>query len=339
MTTATPPAERLLNLVIALMNTNSRLTRRDIQHTVAGYDPHADPKTFERMFERDKDTLRELGVPIITIHATTGHGEDIGYRIDKTTDTLAHLSLNAAEISLLSLAATLWQDTALEAETTRALTKLKSHAPLNPPTTPLTGFNPRLRADDPSLTVILDAITQQQAIHFTYRAANTGELAPRTIQPWQLSSRRGGWYVIGHDTTRNDKRVFRLNRIVGKVKTTGPTHAFQLPPAHIITQAFQQDDTQTIHTATLALQHGRAQTLRTRSTHTTPPQPTPPIPTGYDIVHIDYIDEAEFADEIAALASAALVITPTSLAQRVINHHHATINLTHTPHAPRKEEK
>lgn len=325
MTTATPPAERLLNLVIALMNTSGRLTRRDIQQRVSGYAPDADPKTFERMFERDKDTLRELGVPIQTVNPATDHAEDIGYRIDKDSYSLTQLDLNAAELSILSLATTLWRDTALEADSTRALTKLKSNAPTTAPTTALAGFGPRIRGDEPSLTVILDAITARRAIRFTYRAASTGELTTRTIHPWRLSSRRGGWYAVGYDTTRNDARVFRLNRIVGHVKALGPQGAYELPDTDTIAHAFGQDLAHTPQQATLALARGRAQALRARS-H---PAATT-APHGYDAVHLTYVDENDMSIEIAGLGAHALVLDPPALAHRVIAHHKALAELART---------
>jgi len=73
------PAERLLNLVIALVNTAGRMTKEQVRASVAGYQEAPSDDAFERMFERDKDTLRELGIPILTI-TDAGHGDDIGYR-------------------------------------------------------------------------------------------------------------------------------------------------------------------------------------------------------------------------------------------------------------------
>src|SRR5690606_41871144 len=76
---------------------------------------------------------------------------------------------------------------------------------------------------------LLDAIGSRQAVTFTYRAASTGEESRRRVQPWRLLSRDRGWYLVGHDVDRDAPRVFRLSRVVGAVRPTGPTGAFEVP--------------------------------------------------------------------------------------------------------------
>src|SRR5690606_2515548 len=118
MPAQTPPAARLLNLVIALMNTPVRMTKEEIRTSVAGYDEAASAEAFERMFERDKDSLREMGVPIITVE-TGSHATETGYRVDKDAYALAEIDLTPAELGVLSLAAQFWQDSALQVDTSR----------------------------------------------------------------------------------------------------------------------------------------------------------------------------------------------------------------------------
>ena len=119
------PAERLLNLVIALVNTAGRMTKEQVRTSVAGYQEAPSDDAFERMFERDKDTLRDLGIPILTV-TDAGHGDDIGYRVDLDAYALPPLDLTAAELGVLAMAAQVWQDQAVRADTTRALTKLRA---------------------------------------------------------------------------------------------------------------------------------------------------------------------------------------------------------------------
>src|SRR5690606_22877758 len=85
----TPPAERLLNLVIALLNTPTRMTKEQVRRSVVGYDSET-TEAFERMFERDKDALRELGIPIVTVQPD-GPADEIGYRIDPVSYTLGDI--------------------------------------------------------------------------------------------------------------------------------------------------------------------------------------------------------------------------------------------------------
>lgn len=54
--------ERLINLTLALLATKRHLTKSEIFNQVAGYS--GSPETMERMFERDKDELRNLGIQI-----------------------------------------------------------------------------------------------------------------------------------------------------------------------------------------------------------------------------------------------------------------------------------
>src|SRR5689334_12918976 len=57
--------ERLLNLTMCLMSTRRFLTVEEIGRLVDGYDPDGTPEeqaAFRRMFERDKEDLRDLGV-------------------------------------------------------------------------------------------------------------------------------------------------------------------------------------------------------------------------------------------------------------------------------------
>jgi proteasome accessory factor B len=63
-----PPEERLVNLVVALVATEQGLTKDTILSSVSGYREQsgagASKDALEKMFERDKESLRRLGVPI-----------------------------------------------------------------------------------------------------------------------------------------------------------------------------------------------------------------------------------------------------------------------------------
>src|SRR5699024_6723647 len=107
--TRVEPAERLLDLLIALRHAEGRLTKSSIRASVNGYRDAASEAAFERMFERDKELLRELGVPLLT-DVDPVHEDAVGYRLDTAGYALPEVSFTAAEIGVLSLAATVWQD-------------------------------------------------------------------------------------------------------------------------------------------------------------------------------------------------------------------------------------
>ena len=62
MLTVSRKSERLINLTIALLATKRFITKSEIFRTIEGYEGSLDSK--ERMFERDKDDLRSLGIEI-----------------------------------------------------------------------------------------------------------------------------------------------------------------------------------------------------------------------------------------------------------------------------------
>lgn len=158
MTHNSPQEVRLLNLVIALVNAKQPMTRQDIRTSVTGYGLSQDESAFGRMLERDKATLRDLGVPIITVESTSKHSSELGYTIDKDEYEAEKFELTASELGIVVLAAQLWENTALESDSLRAVTKLKARTSRAEQDT-LKGFHPTIAADSPSLEPLLKAIT------------------------------------------------------------------------------------------------------------------------------------------------------------------------------------
>ena len=70
--------ERLLSLVVCLLSTRRYLTAAQIREAVPGYPDSFE--AFKRMFERDKEELRELGIPLET-RPLLARGRGAGYRI------------------------------------------------------------------------------------------------------------------------------------------------------------------------------------------------------------------------------------------------------------------
>src|SRR6201997_5113129 len=115
--------ERLLGLVVCLLSTGRYLTADQIRHAVPGY-PEQD-ELFKRMFERDKEDLRDLGVPLET---GVNHPFDTepGYRIEQQAYELPELRLEADEAAVLGLAARVWRRAELAGAAAGALLKLRA---------------------------------------------------------------------------------------------------------------------------------------------------------------------------------------------------------------------
>ncbi len=331
------PAERLLNLVIALVHTSGRMTKEQVRASVAGYADAASDDAFERMFERDKDTLRELGIPVVTV-TSAGHGDDIGYRIDQDAYALPPIELTPAELGALSLAAQFWQDRAVRTDTSRALTKLRAAgAPGAGAVEPdmVAGLAPRVRAGGETFTPLLDVVQERRAVRFTYRAASTGEVRERDVEPWRLVARRGGWFLVGLDRGRGAPRSFRLSRIEGRVRPVGEPGAYPEPAAAAVETALRTWEDGRENLAVLAVRPERAEALRARAAS---------VPAGAgsrggagesggeqddrdaalpaagdrDVIRVPYRATWELAEEVLGYGDAVVVLSPPDLREAVI---------------------
>lgn len=301
-----PAHERLLDLIIALARARPSMTRSQIRRHVNGYAPASDdPRAeaaFERMFERDKETLKDLGVPLVTVHGTVHHDE-VGYRIDVEEYTLPPVEFTSAELGVLSVASHLWEGSALARHARRGLTKLKA-VTLTPAEENLTPAV-RLHEPDAALPVLFEAITTRHAVAFTYRAASSGQETDREVEPWGLAVKNQGWYLRGWDRTRGAGREFRLSRITSKVRLLPETGGFTGPdPGQITGEA-------DLTRVRLAIRPEAAALLRARG------EPAGTLGER-DLIELRVSDLEAFAGDIAAYGAAVEVLHPQHLRERVI---------------------
>ncbi len=225
---ATAKAERLLNLVIALLNSPRFRTAGWIRERVAGYGDQPTEEAFFRTFERDKNELRDLGIPL----QTPDDGTD-GYRIPPGEFALPQLTFTPAETAALGLAARLWETTALAGPGSNAIRKIRDAAAADPEAAQhveaATLLQPRVRTGDPAFSPIYAAVRSGRAIEFDYRKSPVGPGEPRKVEPWGLVSFAGRWYLVGYDAERQARRTFRLSRIVGRVRAVGRSGAATVP--------------------------------------------------------------------------------------------------------------
>jgi proteasome accessory factor B len=214
--------ERLFSLVLALLATESGLTKADILSTVQGYRHRyqhgGDNASLERQFERDKDDIRELGIPLETIEPPDepGGNHSLKYRIPKGLyDLPPDVVFTPDEFMLLKLAATVWREGSLSAESRRALTKLNSLGIES--SDPVLGYAPRLRAREASFEPLSKAMDRGQVVAFLY--LKPGETTPRrrTVEPQAVVLHEGRWHLFATDQEVGAPRTFLLSRIVGPV--------------------------------------------------------------------------------------------------------------------------
>jgi len=219
-------SERLLNLLIMLLVQRRYVGKDRIRQILY---PDSTPDAFEKMFERDKEELRSLGVPIEVGQMDAYFDDEPGYRVQADLLALPDISLTADEVAVVGLATKVWQHAKLARATTEAVRKLTAlGADLD--VSALDIVEPRLNADEPSFDVFLEATQERQAVTFGYRRPGQTESTTRHLQPWGVTRYSGRWYVVGHDADRGAERVFRLSRVEGQPRKVGAPGAYEVPP-------------------------------------------------------------------------------------------------------------
>src|SRR5215210_9207301 len=118
--------ERLLNLVICLLATRQFVSKDQIRAAVPQYAECRTDEAFERMFERDKEEVREMGIPLETGSNDAWFEDEVGYRVDRAAYALPETSFEPDELAVLGLASRVWQQATLAGPASRALIKLKA---------------------------------------------------------------------------------------------------------------------------------------------------------------------------------------------------------------------
>ena len=222
---STSKSERLLNLLIMLLVQRRYVAKDRIREILY---PDSTVDAFEKMFERDKEELRSLGVPIEVGHMDAYFDDEPGYRVRPDLLALPDISLTADEVAVVGLATKVWQHAKLARATTEAVRKLTAlGAELD--VSALDIVEPRLNADEPSFDVFLEATQERQAVTFGYRRPGQTETTTRHLQPWGVTRYSGRWYVVGFDTDREAERVFRLSRVEGRPRKVGAPGAYEVP--------------------------------------------------------------------------------------------------------------
>jgi proteasome accessory factor B len=224
--------ERLMNLVIALLSTRNYITAERIRQTVYGYADNASDEAFSRMFERDKNELRDLGIPLETGRVSRLDSSE-GYRIKRDAYSLPDIELTADEAAAVAVATQLWQSPELITATQGALLKLRAagidvDAPDSVAIASASAL-PGIRGSESVLPILLSAIDSGQAVKFQHRSSRAEPLRTRTVEPWGVVTDRGRWYLVGRDRDRDAVRTFRLSRIGAEVTPIGPAGAVSKP--------------------------------------------------------------------------------------------------------------
>jgi proteasome accessory factor B len=309
--------ERLLNLVAALIDTERLLTAEEIAERVPGY-PGAG-QAFKRAFERDKEDLRDLGIPLET-GTNSAFDDEPGYRIARRDYALPEITLTPDEAAAVGLAARMWQSATLGAAATRALRKLEAAgvevAPLPE------GLQPRLESSGEAFPVLAEAVHDGRLVRFDYRSGSAGEAAARTVEPWGLVWWHGRWYLVGHDRDRNGTRVFRLSRVEGTPSATGGSGSVRRPDGIDLTAIVASYDAAApATTAQVRVRRGRGHGLRRQAVAAR-------HEGDWDILDLPFRDVDRLADEVLPYGADAVVVAPADAVQVVVRRLRALAEVT-----------
>ena len=228
--------ERLMNLVIALLSTRTYIPAERIRRVVAGYADCPTDEAFSRMFERDKNELRDLGVPLETGRVSRLDATE-GYRIKRDAYALPDIELSADEAAAVAVAVQLWESPELITATQGALLKLRAAGvdieaiDSSSATVAIASASalPGIRGPESVLGILLGAIDSGQEVQFQHRASRVDPYTVRTVEPWGVVTEKGRWYLVGRDRDRDAVRTFRLSRIGAEVTPIGPLGVVRKP--------------------------------------------------------------------------------------------------------------
>ncbi|HEV7726245.1 MAG TPA: WYL domain-containing protein [Modestobacter sp.] len=307
-------AERLVNLVIALLGTRQYVSAARIRATVPGYE--ADDGTeradeaFKRMFERDKAELREIGVPLETGRTSAFDTED-GYRIARGDYELPEITLTGEEAAAVGLALRLWQSAQLAGVAQSALVKLRA-AGVEVDQTRGIPLQPRLDAGEPAFEPCYAAARDRRELSFDYRRPDEDTPVRRRVQPWGVVAWHGHWYLVGHDQDRQAPRVFRLSRVTGTPRASGPAGAFEPPAgldlAAVVAGQARREETVVVVRARPGTAHGLRRTGTALDC----------APDGDDRVELRTTEPGALADQLAAYGADVLVESPAGMRAAVV---------------------
>ena len=316
------PEERLVNLVVALMATEQGLTKDTILSSVAGYreqlEAGASKDALEKMFERDKESLRGLGVPIETIgnRADPDDLREARYRVPTAEYALPEdITFSPAEVALLNIAGGVWGSESLSADARSGLRKIRALG--IPVDEPIIGYAPRIRVRDASFAALQQAIEQCRVVTFAYLRPGEARPRERRVQPLALVEYEARWHVYGYDLNVDADRTFLLSRIVGEVVATRKSF-----PAEQREGAGERalDGLRAVaarQRALLEVHPGTEAALRLDRRAQAAPQG----------IYVPYVDLHVFADELASYGPEVRVVEPADLRSEVIRRLEATLAL------------
>lgn len=304
------PLERLLNLVGLLLETRTPLTFEQIRETL---EPYRQEKvdSAKRMFERDKDILRDYGVPLQLVD-TDAWGTEQGYVIPKDAYYLPEIAFTPEELAALFVAAQgVRNDTPAEEAVRKLMVGAEGSMLAGLAGGPLASGSD---ARGPLVIAVAAAAQDHRRVRFGYRTSK-GTASDRDVDAFTALFRAGHWYLVGFDHERGEARSFRLSRFTTDLTDAGPGgeppdgfRAADLIAAGPWTAAGEERATIALSPDVAWWATGSllgAEHVRTRD-------------DGWEEITVPVADERELAPILLQLGPDAVVVAPPSLRDQIV---------------------
>lgn len=308
--------ERVFSLVLALVASPQGLNKHQLLSSVHGYSsdyvPGGDNRSLERKFERDKEHLRTIGVPLETLDdpGDPGNNQLVRYRIVKSMLQLPEsVRFSADELVMLRAAAQAWSEGSLSSESRRAIMKLGSMG--SSLDLRQLGVAPQVTIREPQAADLRQAIEGQYAVQFQYRRADQEAPETRRVMPLRLHRADGRWHLISFDFARGEYRVFLLSRMIGSVKRIpAETHVPSEGDVEAVVarlQALQGEQTARVTVRPGSIAAARLKPRASRVNRTA---------DGYEELRLGTLDYRALAEELVAFGQDVAVIEPDELVKQ-----------------------
>jgi proteasome accessory factor B len=220
------PAERLLNLTLALITSSYGMTKAELFVAIRDYRNHLQDggtvDSLNRKFERDKQDLLKSGIKLETLILTSDmdDNQETRYIIEPSGFRWPDdVKLSAKQLQLLQLAASTWRQASLSSDAAKGLDRLRAFG-TSTPSSDIIAFAPRIKTHSRAFAPLTQAVTEHLEVTFSYRRPDQDEAETRTLHPWRISHIEDQWLVQGFDVVRGEARNFLLKRIVSEVKVS-----------------------------------------------------------------------------------------------------------------------
>jgi proteasome accessory factor B len=256
----------------------------------------------ERMFERDKDELRNLGIKIEVKGIDPLFEDDQGYLIQEDTFQINSNAFTQEELLYLTMAANLWHGSALHDQSKAALLKIQS---ISGPIEVNEVNSPVIRdsEDSSALFVIFEAINNLAQLEFEYKGI------VRRVNPYGLYTRDGFWYLVGQE---NDViKTFKLVRISKSVNIVGKTNSFLKPKDFDLKEFLAGSAPNAQSHVVILVRKNQALALRKK-------YEVEEMDSEWDRMAFEYLIADELIESLLWFGSDVIVLSPESIREKLI---------------------